>query len=185
MDLVVGLGNPGSSYAGTRHNIGFLVVDRLALNGDGRWAVDNASAGELCTVRLGNRRVVLFKPQTYMNRSGAALTALRRRLTFAPEETLVVLDDFLLDFGCLRFRRRGGDGGHNGLASVLEAMCTEEIPRLRVGIGSPPAAGDSVDYVLAPFGPDEAVHDLVELSCRAVEGYLEEGIDAAMNCFNG
>lgn len=184
MDLVVGLGNPGSRYAGTRHNIGFMVADRLAAKARGQWSVEHASRSERCTVQVAGREVILVKPQTYMNDSGTAVVALRQQLAFVPEEILVVLDDFLLDFGRLRFRRKGSDGGHNGLASVLESLRTLDIPRLRVGIGSPATGGDPIDYVLSPFGPGEAVDDLVECSCRAIEVYLEEGIEAAMNRFN-
>ena len=99
MDLVVGLGNPGSRYAGTRHNIGFMVADRLAAKARGQWSVEHASRSERCTVQVAGREVILVKPQTYMNNSGTAVVALRQQLAFVPEEILVVLDDFLLDFG--------------------------------------------------------------------------------------
>jgi PTH1 family peptidyl-tRNA hydrolase len=128
--------------------------------------------------------VLLVKPQTYMNRSGVAVAALWHRLEFDAEDALIVSDDFLLDFGRLRFRRKGSDGGHNGLASVIEEMGTQRIPRLRVGISSPLPERDVIDYVLSPFAADEDVEQLVERTCEAVEVYLSEGMDAAMNLFN-
>ena len=182
MDLVVGLGNPGSRYAQTRHNAGFMVVDRLA--GGGRWSARAEEQCELARCELAGREVLLVKPQTFMNRSGVALAALRARLEFAAGDLLILLDDFLLDFGRLRFRRRGSDGGHNGLASVLEKMGTRDIPRLRLGIGSPAPGEDPIDHVLSRFGADEPVEELVDRGCQAIVAYLEEGIEPAMNRFN-
>jgi PTH1 family peptidyl-tRNA hydrolase len=184
LHLVVGLGNPGSRYASTRHNIGFMVVDRLAQEGRRAWSSDQETRSQLALVELAGSEALLVKPQTYMNNSGEAIRALHLRLGFEPGEILVVMDDFLLDFGCLRLRRKGSDGGHNGLASVIEKMRSQDIPRLRMGLGSPAPGQDSIDYVLAPFGEDEAVEELVERGCRAVESFVEEGIDTAMNRFN-
>ena len=182
MDLVVGLGNPGGRYARTRHNVGFMVVDRLA--GCGRWSGRADAQCDLASCELACREVLLVKPQTFMNRSGVAVAALHRRLGFAPADVLVLLDDFLLDFGRLRFRRKGSDGGHNGLASVLENMGTQDIPRLRLGIGSPEPGEDPIDHVLSRFGADEPVEELVDRGCQAIAAYLEDGIELAMNRFN-
>jgi PTH1 family peptidyl-tRNA hydrolase len=184
LHLVVGLGNPGTRYALTRHNIGFMVVDRLAQRDRSTWRLEEDTSSEVTAVELAGFEVVLAKPRTYMNNSGVAIRALQQWLGIEPGEILLAVDDFLLDFGCLRFRRKGSDGGHNGLASVIEKMQTQNIPRLRLGIGGPSPGGNSIDYVLAPFGTDEAVEELVERSCRAIEVYVEEGIDAAMNRFN-
>ena len=184
MLLVVGLGNPGTRYALTRHNIGFMVVDRLAARARKPWQLQEDACSELTTIELAGCEVVLAKPRTYMNNSGVATRALQQRLGIEPGEILIALDDFLLDFGCLRFRRKGSDGGHNGLASVIEKMHTQDIPRLRLGIGEPAPGEDSIDYVLAPFGVDEAVEELGERSCLALGTYVEVGIDAAMNFFN-
>lgn len=183
MRIVVGLGNPGPRYAATRHNIGFMVVDRLAVEGGGQWVDQEQS--QATQVRLAGQELLLVKPQTYMNRSGIAMAAFQQRLGFAPEEVLVLLDDFLLDFGRLRLRRGGSDGGHNGLASILEHLNTSQVPRLRLGIGAPPPGEDPIDYVLAPFGAEEQVASLVERGCQAVEACAREGIDKAMNQFNG
>ncbi|MFH1566645.1 MAG: aminoacyl-tRNA hydrolase [Gemmatimonadota bacterium] len=184
MRIVVGLGNPGPRYAGTRHNIGFQVVDRLAATGGGRW---REAAGPSLTAALsrGGAEVLLVKPQTFMNRSGAAVAAVGRQVGFEPAEVLVVLDDFHLDFGRLRLRRSGSDGGHNGLASVLQELGSEAVPRLRVGIGWVPEGQEDIDFVLAPFGSAEDVDGLVERGCGATECWLTEGIEAAMNRFNG
>ncbi len=183
MHVVVGLGNPGARYAATRHNVGFMAADRLAQQGGRSWSARREEHCELARIDLVARHVLLVKPQTYMNSSGKAVVALQRRLGFDVEEVLVVLDDFLLDFGRLRFRRKGSDGGHNGLASVIEEMGTAHIPRLRVGIGPAPQE-DVIDYVLSPFAAAEDVESAVKQTCEAVEMYLSEGMDAAMNHFN-
>lgn len=160
-----------------------MVVDRLAVQGDGRWVVQDHSLA--AQVQLAEEEILLVKPQTYMNRSGTAVAAFQQRLGFAPEEVLVLLDDFLLDFGRLRLRRGGSDGGHNGLASILEHLNTAQVPRLRLGIGAPPAGEDPIKYVLGPFGATAPVAGLVERGCQAVEACIQEGIDKAMNQFNG
>jgi PTH1 family peptidyl-tRNA hydrolase len=182
LHVVVGLGNPGPRYAGTRHNIGFMVVDRLA--GSGSWR-DDAGRSQTATAEVAGLETHLVKPQTFMNRSGDAVVALQGQWGFEPQEVLVVFDDFYLDFGRLRLRRGGSDGGHNGLASVLQRAGTEEVPRLRMGIGRVPEGEDDIDYVLADFGAQEQVEELVDRGCRAVEGWVAEGIEAAMNRFNG
>ena len=184
MHVVIGLGNPGPRYAGTRHNIGFEVVEQLAAQGRGLWSLARDTYSEFATIELVAQEVLLVKPQTYMNRSGVAVHVLCQRLELTPEELLVVLDDYLLDFGQLRFRRKGRDGGHNGLASVLEKMQTQSIARLRLGIGTPPDEEGAVDYVLSPFRADEPVADFLDQSCQAIEVYVAEGIEAAMNRFN-
>ena len=180
--IVVGLGNPGPRYSATRHNIGFMVVDRLASAFGGSWR--SAAVRETAQVRLGTGEVVLVKPQTYMNRSGDAVSALRRQETFGPGQVLVVCDDFTLPFSRIRLRRGGSDGGHNGLASVLGALGTEAVPRLRVGIG-PVTDGDDVDFVLTEFERSEPVAALVDRACDAVACCIDDGVDAAMNRFNG
>ncbi len=180
MRVVVGLGNPGPRYADTRHNIGFLVVDALA---DSRWGERHGAL--TATMGRGEDEVLLVKPQTYMNRSGEAVRALREEQGFEPEEVLVVLDDFLLDFGRVRLRRAGSDGGHNGLGSIVERLGTERVPRLRLGVGPVPQGEDDIDFVLAPFAGRDDVAGLVERGCAATRCWLHEGIEAAMNRFNG
>ena len=184
MQVALGLGNPGVRYASTRHNIGFMVVDHLAARCGVDWQHRADVQGQVVRVVLGGREVLLAKPQTYMNRSGRTAAALCAQWEVPPEDVLVIFDDFLLDFGRLRFRRGGSDGGHNGLASVLEALNTEAIPRLRLGIGIPPAGADIIDYVLDPFSPADEVEDLIERGNEALEVYYAEGIEAAMNKFN-
>ena len=134
---------------------------------------------------IAGSEVVLAKPMTYMNRSGVTALALLAQAELPTERMLVVVDDFLLDFGRLRFRRHGSDGGHNGLASVVEKLRSTEFPRLRCGIGGPADGEDVIDYVLSSFGADEEVDGLVERSCAGIEVHIEEGIEAAMNRFNG
>ena len=185
MQIALGLGNPGVRYASTRHNIGFMVVDHLAARCGVDWQHQADVQGQVVRVVLGGQEVLLAKPQTYMNRSGRTAAALCAQWEVLPEDVLVIFDDFLLDFGRLRFRRGGSDGGHNGLASVLEALNTEAVPRLRLGIGIPPAGAGVIDYVLEPFSPADEVENLIERGNAALEVYYAEGIEAAMNRFNG
>ena len=162
-----------------------MVVDHLAARCGVDWQHQADVQGQVVRVVLGGREVLLAKPQTYMNRSGRTAAALCAQWEVLPEDVLVIFDDFLLDFGRLRFRRGGSDGGHNGLASVLEALNTEAVPRLRLGIGIPPAGADIIDYVLDPFSPADEVEGLLERGNAALEVYYAEGIEAAMNKFNG
>ena len=187
MHVVVGLGNPGSRYAATRHNIGFAVVDRLAAAASVQWRSRQLPGAESQTALLEERdeEVLLVKPETYMNRSGVAVLSLQRELGFAPGHVLVVVDDFNLEFSRLRLRRGGGDGGHNGLASILEELDTGEVPRLRIGIGRGADSDEDIDFVLSEFGPEEDVAGLVHRGCEAVETWIREGIEVAMNRFNG
>lgn len=182
MRVIVGLGNPGPRYADTRHNIGFRVADELG-TGVGRWKVQDDAESTLALV--ADEEVLLVKPRSYMNRSGDVVLALRQRLAFEPEDVLVVYDDFRLEFGRLRMRRSGSDGGHNGLASVLERLETEAVPRLRLGIGPVAPDVDDIDFVLAPFAGGEDVAGLVARGCAATRCWLAEGAEAAMNRFNG
>lgn len=184
--VVAGLGNPGERYAGSRHNLGFRVVETLA----GRRGIRLTERECSSVVGRGRDRLLLVMPQTYMNRSGYALRCLVERHGFEPEELLVVYDDVALPVGRLRLRPGGSPGGHRGLESVVENLRTDRVPRLRLGCGGedgPPAADDLVDYVLSPFPPDEheAVEEMVERATDACEAWLAEGLDAAMNRFNG
>jgi PTH1 family peptidyl-tRNA hydrolase len=185
LQIVLGLGNPGLDYAYTRHNVGFMLADHVAAQAGVAWTSSPAEHSEIAEVALGGRRVLLAKPQTFMNRSGRAAQALCARFAAEPSDIIVVYDDFLLDFGHLRLRRSGSDGGHNGLASVLEEFNSQDVPRLRVGIGKPLEESDVIDYVLAPFSAEEKVEELVQRSVEALDLYFAEGIEAAMNRFNG
>ncbi len=178
----MGLGNPGRRYRGTRHNVGFEVVDRLAR----RWAARFRAEGsaEVAHAQFSGQPVVLAKPLTYMNLSGGAVAELVRRYGVAPSDVLVVYDDMDLPVGTIRVRARGRPGGHRGMASVVEALGTLEVPRVRVGIGRP--GSDAVDHVLSRFEPEEqaAVEEAVERAADAVEAVLRDGIHRAMDRFN-
>ena len=183
--VVVGLGNPGVQYAHTRHNMGFLVLDRLAARaGVRKWG--EAALARVAEAEVEDVPVVLAKPQTYMNRSGASVVRLVERYGVPLERLVVVHDDLDLPFGVLRIRTRGGHGGHNGLRSILQALGSGEFVRVKVGIGRPAGKGDVVDYVLGPFDPDQAaeVPAVVERAAEAVTHVVLEGPIKAMNRFH-
>lgn len=186
--LIVGLGNPGPKYTGTRHNVGFAVVERIAerVGADEGVVWTEAAHARVAEVRAGRRVFVLACPLTFMNRSGQAYTALLRRYGLAPEQVLVVYDDLALPLGALRLREKGSAGGHNGLQSVLDYAGTDAFPRLRVGIGGAFPRGGQVDYVLAPFSEEEApaAEAAVGAAAEAALVFVEEGFVAATNRFN-
>ncbi len=177
MKLIVGLGNVGREYDQTRHNVGFMVVRTLGERHHVRWARHEAS---VCgRWRVGASEMQLMLPQTMMNCSGEALTAAQRA---APEETLIVLDDVNLPLGTLRLRPGGGAGGHHGLASCLERMGTDEVPRLRVGVGREPLPKDLTAFVLAPFDESErpVLDRAIEKAVEACDAWAREGMRGAM-----
>jgi PTH1 family peptidyl-tRNA hydrolase len=178
---IAGLGNPGPEYAGTRHNIGFMVVDQFAASLGLSW--EKSTKWDAITSKRGE--LLLAKPVSFMNRSGYPLVAIAQFYKIAPSEILVVLDDFALPLGRIRIRAGGGTGGHNGLESVIMQFGTEEIPRLRIGIGAAPTAG-SVDYVLGRFFEEERtlVKSAIERSVQAIKWAVDNGVVAAMNTFN-
>jgi peptidyl-tRNA hydrolase, PTH1 family len=182
--LVVGLGNPGSQYAGTRHNIGWLVMDRLAERAgwDGRGRQRDSS--NVVGGRYRGLDLTLVKPLTYMNESGSAVRKVMAREHAPLTDVLVVADDFALPFGKLRFREGGSHGGHNGLRSIIDELQTEKFSRLRVGIGDP--VRDARDHVLSKFGPDEVqrLDELLDAAADAVEGWARDGTSKAANRFN-
>ncbi len=180
--LVVGLGNPGSEYEFTRHNIGFGIVNVLA--GSERW--ENDKLGWLCEVSHRGRKATVLKPTTYMNLSGQAVRYHLQRLGLKPSEMIVIADDIALDFGTLRLKPKGSDGGHNGLKSITELLGTEAYPRLRVGVGSNFVKGQQADYVLSGFSSTEMTHLalLKEAGADCIKHFMFHGMDAAMNRFN-
>jgi PTH1 family peptidyl-tRNA hydrolase len=187
MKVICGLGNPGERYRLTRHNVGFRVVDLLAdrwgLTGEGR--VKDGAA--LLPVRRPDAadQVLLVKPLRFMNRSGGPLrAALRQTEVDASSDLLVVADDIDLPLGRIRLRRSGSAGGHNGLRDIIATFGTDEFNRLRVGVGR---SGEAARHVLATFGPDERelATEMVAVGADAAERWLSDGIDAAMNAFNG
>ncbi|WP_370010541.1 aminoacyl-tRNA hydrolase [Nocardia cyriacigeorgica] len=181
--LVVGLGNPGPEYERTRHNVGFLVADVLAERVGGRFSVHKKSGADLLTARLDGRQVLIAKPRSYMNLSGRPVAALARFFSVPPTEVIVVHDELDLPFGAIRLKRGGGEGGHNGLRSVSQALTTKDYLRTRIGIGRPPGRQDPADYVLKPFSAPERkeVPVLVEQAADAVELLLRVGLETAQN----
>ena len=179
--LIAGLGNPGSEYSGTRHNVGFEIVDRLA----SEWGLTWQHEKSWHVLWAKRENVILAKPTSYMNRSGEPLQALAHYYKITPEEMLIVLDDMDLPLGRLRLRPDGGTAGHNGLESVIVQFGTEQIPRLRVGIGAAPVEG-AVDYVLSRFFEEErpAVEKTLARAVDAVKWSIDNGLLSAMNLFN-
>ena len=186
MKVVCGLGNPGSEYEDTRHNVAWWLLDRLAVE----WRLgefDDMGLAAVAAGTVGDHHVRLVKPLTYMNRSGAALAPLQRLPGFdIGNDLLVVVDDVALDVGRFRFRPRGSAGGHNGLKSVEAALGTKEYPRLRIGVGAPPEGVGLVEWVLSPLPDDEEqrVLDLLPTLAAGVRVWLDEGTEAAMRRFN-
>jgi peptidyl-tRNA hydrolase, PTH1 family len=178
---VAGLGNPGREYTATRHNIGFMVVDRLADQLGLPWE----KSAKWDAVTSKHSELLLVKPMSFMNHSGYPLVAIAQFYKIETPEILVVLDDLALPLGRVRIRPGGGSGGHNGLDSVIMQFGTEEIPRLRIGIGAAPTAG-SVDYVLGRFFEEERslVKSAVERSVDAIKCAVDKGVVSAMNTFN-
>ena len=183
----MGLGNPGPEYEDTRHNAGFRLADRLAA----RWKLPQFRRGDRAREAQGTWQglpVRILKPQTYMNRSGAALTPLRTLAGFDPSQHLLVLvDDVALPVGRFRLRGAGSAGGHNGLKSVEGALQRQDYARLRIGVGPPPTGIDELsDFVLGEFRPEEreAISALLDPMSEAVEAWLQDGIEMAMNRFN-
>jgi PTH1 family peptidyl-tRNA hydrolase len=179
--LIAGLGNPGSGYAATRHNIGFMVVDQLAAQFGSIW--ERSAKWDALSAKC--RDVLLVKPLSFMNRSGHSLFAIAQFYKIVPQEILVVLDDLALPLGRLRLRGGGGPGGHNGLESIIMQFGTEEIPRLRIGIGEAPREG-SVGYVLSRFLEEEKpiVRSTIDRALEAVKCAIDNGLVSAMNTFN-
>ena len=184
MKVVVGLGNPGSEYAHTRHNLGYRVVDLLASRFKGTWS--ESAWYFFCRIGKGDRPLLLVKPATYMNRSGVAVAQVLDGFEVGIENALVVVDDVHLDLGRIRLRRGGSHGGHNGLASVIDCVGSGAFPRLRVGIGAPPEGADRIEHVLNPFEDDErdTVEAAVRAAARGAACWMESGIDEAMNRYN-
>ena len=178
--LIVGLGNPGGDYAETRHNVGFMVLDRLAtragvsFKAEKKWQAHLASHGAM----------TLCKPQTYMNLSGESVNALGHYYKIEPTQMLVVLDDMALPLGRLRLREKGSAGGHNGLRSIIEHVGTDAVPRLRLGIGA--AAGEATGHVLGRFSPAErsGLDQALNRAVEAIEFAQIHGFPAAMNQYN-
>ena len=183
--LIVGLGNPGRDYRDNRHNVGFMLIDRLAA----RLGVAFSRMESRALVTKGEhaeRRIILAKPQTFMNLSGQAVGALARYYKIPLENLIIAYDEVDLPFGSLRIRASGGSGGHKGISSVIERLGTEDIPRLRIGISRPPGRKEAADYVLQDFTNSECkeLPAILDQAVEAVLVFIEQGINAAMNKYN-
>jgi PTH1 family peptidyl-tRNA hydrolase len=186
--MVVGLGNPGSEYRNTRHNLGFMVVDEVAHRLNSRVG-DRDSDALVGSVRHPGQpggAVLLVKPQTFMNLSGRAVSRLLKKYHLGPEDLWVVYDELDLPFGKLRIREGGGAGGHNGVFSLIQDLGTQDFVRFRVGIGRE-GPGDPIDYLLSDFNPEQmaAIPEIVKISADAVVDGLREGLPVSMNRHNG
>ena len=185
MKIIAGLGNPGAEYAKTKHNVGFMLADALAAKYE---AADwREQLGALVTeIRPGGEKVLLVKPQTYMNDSGRAVGALCRWYKLNPEDLTVVHDDMDLPLGTVRLRQKGGSGGHNGIKSIIAHLGSENFARIRLGIGHPTGQPAVIDYVLSPFSSEDEkkIREAIASLLPAVECLVLEGIDMAMNRFN-
>jgi PTH1 family peptidyl-tRNA hydrolase len=185
MKLIVGLGNPGSEYHLTPHNLGFMAIDRVAGSCGKELTRREAQALTACT-DLAGERVVLAKPQTYMNLSGLSVARLLQNYELTPRDLLVLVDEIELPLGMLRVRPRGSAGGHNGLKSIIGALETDDFARLRMGVGPDRPVEDYVSYLLKPFRPAEMelVAEMLDLATEAVRVVISEGVQKAMNRFN-
>ena len=183
--ILVGLGNPGREYARTRHNVGFMLIDRLAVRLDAQ-GMRLQSDAIVTTARLEDRKILLAKPQTYMNLSGRAVQALARFYKTPLTNLLVAYDDLDLPLGSLRLRPGGGPGGQKGMASTLEMLGSQDVARLRIGIGRPPGRMDPAAFVLQPFTERELemVSEVLAQAEDAALAFVRDGIDTAMNRFN-
>ncbi|GAA4367115.1 aminoacyl-tRNA hydrolase [Actinomadura sp. NPDC048032] len=183
--LVVGLGNPGPSYAKNRHNAGFMVLDVLAARAGGRFRSHRARA-DVLEGRLAGKRVVLAKPRTFMNESGGPVKGLRDFYKVPVERVVVVHDELDIPFGAVRLKQGGGDNGHNGLRSITRSLGSKEYPRVRFGVGRPPGRMDPAAFVLKDFsaGERKELDFEVDRAADAVEALLTEGLAAAQNTFH-
>lgn len=183
--LIVGLGNPGKTYQGTRHNLGFRVVDRLAERHEIS-AGQKKFLGQFGSGSIGGKRVCLLKPQTWMNLSGGAVAEAVNFLKIPLDRVLIAHDDVDLELGRIQVKFGGGHGGHRGLESVVETLGQDGFTRIRIGVGRPPDSVDVSDYVLQPFSPAEqaAADDAVERAAEAAATWLEDGLTTAMNRYN-
>jgi PTH1 family peptidyl-tRNA hydrolase len=184
--IVVGLGNPGSEYAGNRHNLGAMVVDLLAAQRSDRFKKGARGFADVVETRIADERVVLAKPRSYMNDSGGRVKAVLGFYKVTPEQLIVVHDELDIPFGQVRLKIGGGPGGHNGVKSLDAALGTKEYARVRVGIGRPPGRMDPADFVLRDFSPAERkeLPLLIERGADAVETLLRQGLAAAQNLFH-
>ena len=185
MKAIIGLGNPGRDYAGTRHNLGFDVI--TALTDKYNLKLNEKRFKGICADGIiEGQRVILIQPQTFMNLSGECVRAAADFYKLEPEDIIIICDDINLDVGRIRIRKKGSAGGHNGLKNIILHLGTEEFPRIRVGAGEKKEGQDLVSHVLGRFSKeeDEIIRDVIKSASQAVEAWLRDGIDAAMNEYN-
>ena len=185
MKMIVGLGNPGMKYAGSRHNLGFSVAAELADRHNIR--INTVRLKGLCgSGVIAGQKVLLVQPQTYMNNSGECVKPLADYYRVPPEDVLVIYDDIALDVGRIRIRAKGSAGGHNGMKSLIRYLGSEEFPRIRVGVGAKPPQMDLADYVLGHFPKEElpVIREAVQRAADAAELWISQGVETAMNRFN-
>ena len=182
--LIVGLGNIGPDYVGTRHNIGFEVVDYIARELDASFEIQ--TLGALASCKFKGRQLFLLKPSTYMNLSGKAVRYWMQKKKVKLQNVLIVLDDLNLPYGKIRLRKKGSDGGHNGLRNIQQVLATNQYARLRIGIGDDFNKGRQVDYVLGQWTPKEleSLPEILHNSLEAVQAFSTIGVDRAMNLYN-
>ncbi|MGC4809419.1 aminoacyl-tRNA hydrolase [Micromonospora sp. DT228] len=187
--LVVGLGNPGREYAGNRHNVGFMVVDLLAGRLGARFGRHKRAVAEVAEARLGfgGPKLVLAKPLTYMNLSGGPVASLAQFYKVPTGQVIAVHDELDIDFGQVRIKFGGGEGGHNGLRSMSKSLGTKDYARVRFGVGRPPGRQDPADYVLSDFGTAERkeVDFLVDRAADVVESVIVKGVEPTQNLYHG
>lgn len=185
MYLIVGLGNPENEYAHTRHNMGFDTINQIAKNNNTQ-ITKNKFKGLCESTIIQNQKVILLKPQTYMNLSGESVKEVAEFYNLKPEEIIVIYDDIDIEKGHIKIRKKGGAGSHNGMKSVVEELQSTDFARIRVGIGQPEFKSDMINYVIGKVSQEEQeiLQQGVEKAAKAVEEILKNGIDIAMNKFN-
>lgn len=186
MYIVVGLGNPGLKYENNRHNIGFKIIDKIAENYNVNINKSKFKS-QYNEIRIGSKKVLLIKPQTYMNNSGEAIKEIKSFFSVETENIIVIHDDIDLDYGRIKVKKNGGSGTHNGLRSILNHIKEKDFPRVRVGVGKPIEHIDLADYVLGNFNKDEVkiLEKILDESIEIVESIVKDGVDIAMNKHNG
>src|SRR5262245_7413681 len=184
--LLIGLGNPGREYANTRHNFGFMLIDRLAVRLNAR-GMKMQSKAIVMNATFEECKLILAKPQTFMNLSGQSVQGLVHFYKIPLTNVMILSDDLDLPFGTIRIRASGGPGGQRGLSSILEKLSTRDVPRLRLGIGRPPGRMDPSNYVLQNFSRDDmqAISEILDRAADATLEFVKNGLNSAMNKFNG
>ncbi|MAW96215.1 MULTISPECIES: aminoacyl-tRNA hydrolase [unclassified Leeuwenhoekiella] len=183
--LIVGLGNIGPKYHNTRHNIGFKILDAYAAEKEETWSTEKL--GDIAQLKVRGKTVILLKPNTYMNLSGKAVKYWMQKEKISMENILVITDDLNLDFGTIRVKTKGSDGGHNGLKDIQNQLLTTNYNRFRFGIGDRFSKGKQIDYVLGEWDSEEEkdMPERLDISCKVIESFIASGITNTMNAYNG